>query len=66
MVTARLQKIYGSIQNLTVGIFGLTYKAGTSTLRRSASIEIIKDLISRGARVKVYDPKADLRELQGD
>ncbi len=65
MVVGRLQKVYGSIENLTVSIFGLTYKAGTSTLRRSASIEIIKDLISQGVKVKAYDPKADLREFGG-
>ena len=64
MVVARLQKVYGSMENLLVGVFGLTYKAGTSTLRRSASIEIIKDLISRGVKVKAFDPKADLSELQ--
>ena len=65
MIAGKLEKIYGSVQNLTVGVFGLTYKAGTSTLRRSASLEIIKDLVSRGAKIKAYDPKADLREIQG-
>jgi len=65
MITGKLLKIYGSLQNLTVGVLGLTYKAGTSTLRRSASLEIIKDLTDRGAKVKAYDPKADLQETQG-
>jgi len=64
LVVRKLQKIYGSVKNLTVGILGLTYKAGTSTLRRSASLDIIKGLISKGALVKVYDPKADLAEIQ--
>jgi len=65
MIAGKLQKIYGSLQNLTVGVLGLTYKAGTSTLRRSASIEIIRNLTEGGAKVKAYDPKADLREVQG-
>lgn len=65
MIAGKLRRIYGSLQNLTVGVLGLTYKAGTSTLRRSASLEIIKDLTDGGARVKAYDPKADLRELKG-
>jgi UDPglucose 6-dehydrogenase len=65
MIVGKLLKIYGSIHNLNVGVFGLTYKAGTSTLRRSASLEIIKDLVSCGAKIKAYDPKADLREIQG-
>jgi UDPglucose 6-dehydrogenase len=64
LVMRKLQKIYGSVQNLTVGILGLTYKAGTSTLRRSAALEIIRDLTSEGARVKAYDPKASSEEIR--
>ncbi len=65
IIAGKLQKLYGSIQNLTVCVFGLTYKAGTSTLRCSSSIEIINDLVAGGARIKAYDPKADLSEIQG-
>jgi UDPglucose 6-dehydrogenase len=64
IVTRKLEKIYGSIRNLTVGILGLTYKAGTSSLRRSVALEIIKDLTNGGATVKAYDPKADLEEVK--
>jgi len=62
-VIRKLQKIYGTVSNLTVGVLGLTYKAGTSTLRRSASLEIIADLTAAGATVKAYDPKADPEEV---
>lgn len=64
MVAGKLREIYGSVQGLTVGVLGLTYKAGTSTLRRSASLEIIRDLVNDGATVKAYDPKADEREVR--
>ncbi|MBT9147660.1 MAG: UDP-glucose 6-dehydrogenase TuaD [Syntrophomonadaceae bacterium] len=64
LVIRKLQKIYGSVSNLTIGVLGLTYKAGTSTLRRSAALEIIKDLISGGAIVKAHDPQADPREVK--
>ena len=64
LVMRKLQKIYGSLKNLTVGILGLTYKTGTSTLRRSAALEIIKDLTNSGAIVKAYDPKAALEEVR--
>jgi UDPglucose 6-dehydrogenase len=43
---------------------GLTYKPDTSTLRRSASIEIISELVSEGVEVRAYDPKADRQELE--
>jgi UDPglucose 6-dehydrogenase len=39
-------------------VLGLTYKPGTSTIRRSASVEIIKALKKNGVSVKAYDPKA--------
>ena len=64
LVTRKLEKVHGSIKGLTIGILGLTYKAGTSTLRRSAALEIIRDLTSKGASVKAYDPKADLGEVK--
>jgi UDPglucose 6-dehydrogenase len=63
-VIKKLKRTYGSIKNLTIGVLGLTYKAGTSTLRRSATLEIIRDLTNDGALVKAYDPKADLNEVK--
>ena len=52
----KLQKIFGKLENLTIGILGLTYKPGTNTLRRSSSIEIINEIASMGANVKAFDP----------
>jgi len=56
--------VYDSLKGLTIGVLGLTYKAGTSTLRRSAALEVIRDLINEGAIVKAHDPKADLEEIK--
>jgi UDPglucose 6-dehydrogenase len=64
LVIRKLEKIFGSLEGLTVGILGLTYKVGTSTLRRSAALEIIRDLHRGGATVKAGDPKANLTELK--
>lgn len=63
LVLRKLLKQYDSVKGLTVGILGLTYKPGTSTLRRSAALEIIAELIAGGALVKAFDPKADMGEL---
>jgi len=65
-VYRRLNALFGSLERLTVGILGLTYKTGTSTLRRSAAIEIARGLKSAGATVKGYDPKAAIEELGGE
>ncbi|MDQ1253736.1 MAG: UDP-glucose 6-dehydrogenase [Euryarchaeota archaeon] len=64
IVIKKLEGIYGSISNITVSVFGLTYKAGTSTLRRSVSLEIIHTLSVKGAKIKAYDPHADPKEIK--
>lgn len=37
-------------------ILGLTYKPGTSTLRRSSSVELCRSLRAGGVRVQAHDP----------
>ncbi|MCW4029812.1 MAG: nucleotide sugar dehydrogenase [Candidatus Bathyarchaeota archaeon] len=63
-VLVKLKQLFGSLDGLTFSVFGLTYKPGTSTLRRSVALEIIKTLEAEGAKIKAYDPKADLSELK--
>ncbi len=62
LVGQRLGQIYDSLQGLQVGVLGLTYKPGTSTLRRSGALEIIRDLTAQGAAVRAFDPLARLDE----
>jgi UDPglucose 6-dehydrogenase len=64
VVIRKLEHIFGSVKDLNIGILGITYKPGTSTLRRSSSLEIITELVKRGASVKAYDPKADMNEVK--
>ena len=45
-----------------MGVLGLTYKAGTSTIRRSAAIDLLRALEARGVSIAAYDPLADLSE----
>jgi len=53
----------GELSEKTISGLGLTYKPGTSTLRRSLPLEIVKLLAQKGAKLKVYDPKANYKEL---
>jgi UDPglucose 6-dehydrogenase len=39
-----------------VAIWGLTYKPGTDTLRRSGAIELCRQLLQAGASVRAHDP----------
>ncbi len=63
-VVVKLDQICKPITGKTIGVLGLTYKPGTSTLRRSAAIEIISELARKGAVIKAFDPKASVEELQ--
>lgn len=56
-VINRLRRVMGVFTGKTITIFGLTYKPGTDTLRRSAALEIIKQLEKENAVVKAYDPR---------
>jgi UDPglucose 6-dehydrogenase len=57
-VVNRLKALHDDLRGAGIAVFGLTYKVGTSTLRRSASIELIGRLTAAGARVAAYDPLA--------
>jgi UDPglucose 6-dehydrogenase len=57
-VRRRLESDLGSLEGARVAVWGLTYKPGTDTLRRSDAVELCRWLLSRGARVHVHDPAA--------
>lgn len=46
------------LQDKTIGALGLSFKPNTDDVRLSPAIEIIERLISEGAKIKAYDPKA--------
>lgn len=63
LVSRRLAAALGSLRGKQVGIWGLTYKSGTSTMRRAISLDIIRDLAAQGASVLAFDPLANLAEV---
>ncbi len=52
------------LEGHTIGIWGLAYKPGTDTLRRSNAVELCRDLARAGATVKAHDP--GVRSLPDD
>jgi len=52
----RLLELLGELKNKVIAVWGLTYKAGTDTLRRSSAIELCEWLLGQGAKVKAHDP----------
>ncbi len=63
LVSRRLSAALGSLKRHQIGILGLTYKAGTSTLRRAISLDIVRDLVGQGTKVRAFDPLANLAEV---
>jgi len=63
LVVRKLKKVLGSLEGVPVTVLGLTYKPETSTLRRSAALEIIGDLLREKMIVSAHDPKADRKEV---
>ena len=52
----RTEALLGGSAEPVVAVLGLTYKPGTSTLRRSHAVEFCAWLRARGARVQAHDP----------
>ena len=46
----------GSLRGVTVGVWGLTFKANTDDLRDSPALVISRTLLDEGATVHAYDP----------
>jgi UDPglucose 6-dehydrogenase len=63
----KLERECGSLSGMRVGLLGLTYKPGTSTLRRSRALEVARMLLSAGASVRAFDPMVteNQKEMQG-
>jgi len=51
-----LDQSLGGLRGKTIAVWGLTYKPGTNTLRRSSAIELCTWLLSQGAKVQAHDP----------
>ena len=64
LVVRKLAEAIPDLSNARVTVLGLTYKADTSTLRRSAALEVIGDLVRRGVKVNAHDPRADRDEVR--
>ena len=47
-----------SVENKDVGILGLAFKPNTNSVAGSSSVRLAQTLVSKGARVRAYDPVA--------
>lgn len=52
----------GELRSCRVGVWGMTFKAGTDDLRESPSLAVIRRLLVEGASVCAYDPTVSMVE----
>jgi UDPglucose 6-dehydrogenase/GDP-mannose 6-dehydrogenase len=55
-----LKKHFPSLKGIRIAILGLAFKPGTDDMRESPAIPIIADLLLHEAKIKAYDPVANL------
>jgi UDPglucose 6-dehydrogenase len=55
----RLRAMIPSLSGTRIAVWGLTYKPGTDTLRRSSAVDLCHWLVGEGADVHVHDPEAE-------
>ncbi|AOR26751.1 UDP-glucose 6-dehydrogenase [Formosa sp. Hel3_A1_48] len=59
VIAQKIVKRFGEdLTGFTYGIWGLAFKPGTDDMREAPAIYVIKELVSRGAKIIAYDPKA--------
>ena len=57
-LAAKISGFIESVQNKDVGILGLAFKPNTNSVAGSSSMQLARNLVSKGARVRAYDPVA--------
>lgn len=55
----KIRTLFPVLKNKTIAIWGVTYKPGTSTLRRSQSVSLVQWLSSQRSKIRYHDPQAD-------
>jgi UDPglucose 6-dehydrogenase len=50
------QEMGHDLGGLRIGVWGLTFKGGTSDLRDSLALRVVDDIVAAGARVIAFDP----------
>jgi UDPglucose 6-dehydrogenase len=59
IVIRKVEEILGSrLEGKNIGLWGLSFKPGTSDIRESQSIKLIEALLLKRANVKAYDPQS--------
>jgi UDPglucose 6-dehydrogenase len=58
MVDKIVTALEGDVAGKTVGVLGLSFKPETDDLREAPALDIVRELVCRGAKIRAYDPAA--------
>lgn len=61
-----LAALNNTLANKNIAILGYAYKKDTSDTRESAAITVVGQLIAEHARVRIYDPKVQEKQIRQD
>ncbi len=59
VVSVLKQELGNDLAGLRVGVWGLTFKGGTSDLRDSLALRVVEEIIMEGGEVSAFDPAYD-------
>ncbi len=57
-IISKIQSLMDNLAGKELGILGLAFKPNTNSIAGSSSLSLARDLLSRGAGVRAYDPVA--------
>lgn len=54
----RIKEVLGPLEGKQIAALGLSFKPNTDDLREAVALDVIRNLVDNGARVRAYDPAA--------
>ncbi|KAL2919854.1 hypothetical protein HK105_200771 [Polyrhizophydium stewartii] len=61
-----VQRLFNTITNKSIAVFGFAFKKDTGDTRESAAISLIKYFLQENANIRIYDPKVEHEQIEMD